>query len=115
MTIEIPQDRNSTFQPQVVKKRQKDISVIDQKILYICGIEELNGLQYLFPVKDKNGFIYSIDMIRVKFKLKSPADTEFLINMVSVSNICRVVIPFAYIDNVDILYVEMLYLLLACL
>ena len=32
MEIEVPQDRKSTFQPQVVKKRQKDISDIDQKI-----------------------------------------------------------------------------------
>ena len=33
MTIDIPQDRKSTFEPQVVKKRQKDISDIDQKII----------------------------------------------------------------------------------
>lgn len=31
--IEVPQDRKSTFDPQVVKKRQKDISDIDQKII----------------------------------------------------------------------------------
>ena len=29
MDIKVPQDRKSTFQPQVVKKRQKDISDID--------------------------------------------------------------------------------------
>ncbi len=33
MEIEVPQDRKSTFEPQVVKKRQKDISDIDQKIV----------------------------------------------------------------------------------
>ena len=33
MEIEIPQDRNSTFEPQVVSKRQKDISDIDSKII----------------------------------------------------------------------------------
>ena len=33
MTIDIPQDRKSTFKPKVVKKRQKDISDIDQKII----------------------------------------------------------------------------------
>ena len=27
--VEVPQDRNSTFKPQIVKKRQKDISEID--------------------------------------------------------------------------------------
>lgn len=31
--IQVPQDRKSTFEPQVVKKRQKDISEIDQKII----------------------------------------------------------------------------------
>ena len=33
MEIQVPQDRRSTFKPQVVKKRQKDISDIDQKII----------------------------------------------------------------------------------
>ena len=33
MTIDVPQDRKSTFKPKVVKKRQKDISDIDQKII----------------------------------------------------------------------------------
>lgn len=31
--VEVPQDRNSTFEPQIVKKRQKDISEIVQKII----------------------------------------------------------------------------------
>lgn len=33
MEIQVPQDRKSTFEPQVVKKRQKDISDIVQKII----------------------------------------------------------------------------------
>ena len=33
MEIEVPQDRKSTFEPQVVKKCQKDISDIEQKII----------------------------------------------------------------------------------
>lgn len=33
MDIKVPQDRKSTFQPQVVKKLQKDISDIDQKFI----------------------------------------------------------------------------------
>ena len=33
MRIEVPQDRKFTFEPRVVKKRQKDISDIDQKII----------------------------------------------------------------------------------
>ena len=40
MDIDVPQDRKSTFEPQIVKKRQKDISDIDQKIIsmYAKGI-----------------------------------------------------------------------------
>jgi transposase-like protein len=33
MDISVPQDRNSTFTPQVVQKRQKDISSIEDKII----------------------------------------------------------------------------------
>lgn len=33
MDIQVPQDRKSAFEPQVVKKRQKDISGIDHKII----------------------------------------------------------------------------------
>ncbi len=33
MEIDVPQDRKSTFEPKVVRKRQKDISDIDQKII----------------------------------------------------------------------------------
>ncbi|RKD31753.1 transposase [Lacrimispora algidixylanolytica] len=33
MKIDVPEDRKSTFEPQVVKRRQKDISEIDQKII----------------------------------------------------------------------------------
>lgn len=33
METSVPQDRKSTFEPKVVKKRQKDISDIDQKII----------------------------------------------------------------------------------
>ena len=39
MTIDVPQDRKSTFEPKVVKKCQKDISDIDQKI-YPCMQKE---------------------------------------------------------------------------
>ena len=34
--IEVPQDRDGSFEPKVVKKRQKDISGIEQKIIYRC-------------------------------------------------------------------------------
>lgn len=33
MDIEVPKDRLCEFEPQIVKKRQKDISDIDRKII----------------------------------------------------------------------------------
>lgn len=33
MDIQVPQDRNSTVEPKVVKNHQKDISTINQKII----------------------------------------------------------------------------------
>ena len=66
--IDVPQDRNSTFEPQVVKKRQKDISDIDSKIIsmYARGlttrqiseqIEEIYGFEcsegFISDVTDK--------------------------------------------------------------
>ena len=68
MEIEVPQDRNSTFEPQVVRKRQKDISDIDSKIIsmYARGlttrqiseqIEEIYGFEcsegFISDVTDK--------------------------------------------------------------
>ena len=45
LRIEVPQDRQSSFEPQVVKKRQKDISDIDQKIIsmYAKGWKPLSS------------------------------------------------------------------------
>lgn len=66
--IDVPQDRNSTFEPQIVRKRQKDISEIDQKIIsmYARGlttrqiseqIEEIYGFEcsegFISDVTDK--------------------------------------------------------------
>lgn len=66
--IEVPQDRQSTFEPKVVAKRQKDISQIDQKIIsmYARGmttrqisdqIEEIYGFEcsesFISDVTDK--------------------------------------------------------------
>ena|GEM_PF-4011368 len=33
MDIDVPQDRESTFEPKIVRKRQKDISGIEDKII----------------------------------------------------------------------------------
>ena len=37
--VEVPQDGNSSFEPQIIKKREKNISEINQKInMYACGL-----------------------------------------------------------------------------
>ena len=64
MEIEVPQERKSTFEPQVVKKRQKDISDIDQKIIsmYAKGMTTLqffgNNRRYYMAFETSEGFIY---------------------------------------------------------
>ena len=36
-SVEVPQDRKSTFAPQILPKRQKNISGIDRKIISMYG------------------------------------------------------------------------------
>ena len=55
MGIEVPQDRKSTFQPQVVKKRQKDILDIDQKIISMCA-KRMTTRQISETIEDIYGF-----------------------------------------------------------
>ena len=65
MTIDVPQDRNSTFEPQVVKKRQKDISEIDQKIIsmYAKGMttrQISDTLMDIYGFEASEGFISDV-------------------------------------------------------
>ena len=53
--IEVPQDRKSTFEPQVVKKRQKDISDIDQKIISMYA-KGMTTRQISETIEDIYGF-----------------------------------------------------------
>lgn len=53
--IEVPQDRKSTFEPQVVEKRQKDISDIDQKIISMYA-KGMTTRQISDTLEDINGF-----------------------------------------------------------
>jgi len=53
--IDVPQDRNSSFEPQVVKKRQKDISDIDQKIIAMYA-RGLTTRQISEQIEDIYGF-----------------------------------------------------------
>ncbi len=53
--VDIPQDRNSTFDPKIVKKRQKDISEIDQKIINMYA-RGLTTRQISEQIEDIYGF-----------------------------------------------------------
>ena len=53
--IDVPQDRNSEFKPQIVKKRQKDISGIDQKIIAMYS-KGLTTRQISEQIEDIYGF-----------------------------------------------------------
>ena len=53
--IDVPQDRNSDFQPQIIKKRQKDISGIDQKIIAMYA-KGLTTRQISEQIEDIYGF-----------------------------------------------------------
>ena len=44
--IKVPQDKEGTFEPQIVKKRQKDISDIEDKIIFMYAIGK--GIMMLF-------------------------------------------------------------------
>lgn len=65
MTIDVPQDRQSTFEPKVVKKRQKDISSIDQKIIsmYAKGMttrQISDTLMDIYGFEASEGFISDV-------------------------------------------------------
>ena len=65
MEIEVPQDRKSTFQPQVVKTRQKDISDIDQKIIsmYAKGMttrQISETIEDIYGFETSEGFISDV-------------------------------------------------------
>lgn len=65
MEIEVPQDRQSSFEPQVVKKRQKDISDIDQKIIsmYAKGMttrQISDTLMDIYGFEVSEGFISDV-------------------------------------------------------
>ncbi len=53
--LDVPQDRESTFEPAVVKKRQKDISGIDDKIIAMYA-KGLTTRQISEQIEDIYGF-----------------------------------------------------------
>lgn len=62
MTIDVPQDRKSSFEPKVVKKRQKDISNIEDKIISMYA-KGLTTRQISDQVEDIYGFEVSEGMV----------------------------------------------------
>lgn len=65
MDIEVPQDRLSEFEPQVVKKRQKDISDIDRKLIsmYAKGLSTKQiseTLMDIYGFEASEGFISDV-------------------------------------------------------
>lgn len=62
MEIDVPQDRNSSFEPKVVEKRQKDISGIDDKIIAMYS-RGLSTRQISDQIEDIYGFEVSEGMV----------------------------------------------------
>ena len=65
MDIDVPQDRKSTFEPQIVKKRQKDISGFDQKIIsmYAKGMttrQISETIEDIYGFETSEGFISDV-------------------------------------------------------
>ena len=65
MKIEVPQDRKSTFEPQIVTKRQKDISDIGQKIIsmYAKGMttrQISDTIEDIYGFETSEGFISDV-------------------------------------------------------
>lgn len=60
--IDVPQDRNSSFEPQIVKKRQKDISSIEQKIIAMYA-RGMSTRQISDQIDDIYGFEVSEGMV----------------------------------------------------
>nr|ALL53554.1 transposase [uncultured firmicutes bacterium contig_31] len=62
MDIDVPQDRDSTFEPKIVRKRQKDISGIEDKIIAMYA-KGLTTRQISEQIEDIYGFEVSEGMV----------------------------------------------------
>lgn len=62
MEIDVPQDRESSFEPQIVRKRQKDISSIEKKIIAMYA-KGLSTRQISDQIEDIYGFEVSEGMV----------------------------------------------------
>lgn len=62
MEIDVPQDRESTFEPKIVQKRQKDISGIEDKIIAMYA-KGLTTRQISDQIEDIYGFEVSEGLV----------------------------------------------------
>lgn len=62
MSIQVPQDRDSSYSPQVVQKRQKDISQIEGKIIAMYA-KGMTTRQISEQIEDIYGFEVSEGMV----------------------------------------------------
>ncbi|URZ14379.1 hypothetical protein CLFE_003760 [Clostridium felsineum DSM 794] len=62
MTIDVPHDRESSFESKVVQKHQKDISSIEEKIISMYS-KELSTRQISEQIEDIYGFEVSEGMV----------------------------------------------------
>ena len=81
--IEVPQDREGTFEPQIVKKRQKDISAIEDKIISMYA-KGMTTRQISEQIEDIYGFEVSEGLVsditdNYFLKLKNGSKDLFLI------------------------------------
>ena len=82
MKIEVPQDRKSSFEPQVVKKGQKDISDIDHKIIsmYAKGIttrQISDTIEDIYGFDVSEGFISDVTgkiLVQLEERQNQPLD-----------------------------------------
>ena len=83
--LDVPQDRAGTFEPQVVKKRQKDISDIDQKIIsmYARGLttrQISDQIEEIYGFECSEGFISDVTdkiMQDIEAWQKRPLDSVY--------------------------------------
>jgi hypothetical protein len=98
--IEVPQDRDGTFEPKLVKKRQKDISGIEQKIISLYA-KGMTTRQISETIEDIYGFEVSDGLVsditdrllpQIEDWQKRPLDEVY---------------PIVFIDAVHFLYEKM--------
>ena len=93
--VDVPQARNSTFEPQVVKKHQKDISEIDQKIISMYA-KGLTTRQISEQIEEIYGFECSESFISDVFDDAIDGTGEFslFIKDAQISKMIAVLIAF---------------------